>query len=288
MALLPARHATVRVVPPFSVSPDPLFLTAPPITGRTGRPAWASRPLLRVSPASASASASRLAGVEQAPPDPILGVSDAFRACTHPDKLNLGVGAYRTEDLKPYVLDVVREVETNLLTKAEDHEYLPIDGLAAFNAASIQLLLGEDHPAVREGRVTAIQSLSGTGSLRVGAAFVQAWLPGAEAYISNPTWGNHRNIFADAGVAWHYYKYYDPETIGLDFDGMKDDLRRAPDGSVVVLHGCAHNPTGIDPTAAQWEEIADLCQEKKHLPFFDVAYQVRLRWQVEVGRWWVG
>ena len=177
-----------------------------------------------------------------------------------------------------------------------------------------------------QGRVACLQSLSGTGSLRVGAAFIQAWLPGKKMFISNPTWGNHRNIFSDAGLEWEYYRYFDPETIGLDFEGMKEDIGNAPEGSVIVLHGaaratrahcvcaalparrrscavrmgctapcavrdwsrplppvavdpclalagCAHNPTGVDPTKEQWKEIAEVCQSKGHIPFFDVAYQ---------------
>lgn len=217
--------------------------------------------------------ASRLAGVEQAPPDPILGVSEAFKACTDPAKLNLGVGAYRTEELKPYVLNVVKTAEQRILGRNENKEYLSIEGLDSFRKGTVKLLLGEDNPALTENRVATIQSLSGTGSLRVGAAFIARFMPGTSVYLSNPTWGNHRNIFADEGVEWKYYRYFDPNTIGLDFEGMTEDLKAAPNGSVVVLHGCAHNPTGIDPTPEQWEAIAELCIEKGHLPFFDVAYQ---------------
>ncbi|KAI3433584.1 hypothetical protein D9Q98_003395 [Chlorella vulgaris] len=220
-----------------------------------------------------AAAASRLAGVEMAPPDPILGVSVAFNKDTSADKLNLGVGAYRTEDLKPYVLKVVRKAEERMLAKAENKEYLPIEGLAAFNKATMELLLGADSPAIKEQRVACLQSLSGTGSLRVGAAFIAKFMPGTTVYISRPTWGNHKNIFSDAGVEWKEYSYFDAETVGLDFDGMLADLEAAPDGSVVLLHGCAHNPTGVDPTQEQWVKIVDLLQKKKHLPFIDSAYQ---------------
>eukprot|EP01025_Chloroclados_australasicus_P018885 TRINITY_DN2007_c0_g1_i1.p1 TRINITY_DN2007_c0_g1~~TRINITY_DN2007_c0_g1_i1.p1 ORF type:complete len:468 (-),score=59.23 TRINITY_DN2007_c0_g1_i1:667-2070(-) len=216
---------------------------------------------------------SRMDAIEMAPPDPILGVTEAFKADTSPDKLNLGVGAYRTEELQPYVLQVVRKAEEIMLQKNENKEYLPIDGLPAFKKATAELLLGADSPVIAEGRVISIQSLSGTGSLRVGAAFINKFLPGVTVYLSNPTWGNHRNIFADAGVEWKYYRYFDPETVGLDFQGMVADLKEAPDGSVIVLHACAHNPTGIDPTKEQWQQIAEVCREKGHLPFFDVAYQ---------------
>ncbi|KAG2500524.1 hypothetical protein HYH03_001301 [Edaphochlamys debaryana] len=218
--------------------------------------------------------ASRFADVAQAPPDPILGVSEAFKRCTDPKKLNLGVGAYRDENLKPMVLDVVRKAEAKIFAANKDHEYLPIEGLDTFRKATIDLLLGAGHPAIKDDRVAVIQSLSGTGSLRVGAAFIARFLPkGTTVYISNPTWGNHRNIFADENVEWKYYRYFDADTVGLDFKGMVEDLKAAPAGSVVLLHGCAHNPTGVDPTADQWAAIADLCKERNLLPFFDVAYQ---------------
>jgi aspartate aminotransferase len=208
-----------------------------------------------------------------APPDPILGVSEAFKASNSPSKLNLGVGAYRTEELQPLVLEVVKKAEQKMLAAGYNKEYLPIEGLDAFRTATVQLLLGADSKAVKEGRVAVIQALSGTGSLRVGAAFIARFMKGTTVYISNPTWGNHRNIFGDEGVDWKYYRYFDPDTVGLDFAGMLEDLQAAPDGSIVLLHGCAHNPTGIDPTPQQWQQIADLCKAKSHMPFFDVAYQ---------------
>eukprot|EP00887_Chlorella_sp_A99_P005444 scaffold1.g5444.t1 len=233
--------------------------------------------------------ASRLDAVEMAPADPILGVTEAFKRDTHPDKLNLGVGAYRTEELKPLVLKVVRKAEEAMLAKNLDKEYLPVEGLAAFRKATIELLLGADSPAAAEGRVACLQALSGTGGVRMGAAFIERFLPkGTTVYISNPTWSNHLNIFRDAGVPFKQYRracgtgdgarrwYFDPETVGLDFEGMMEDLKAAPDGSVVLLHGCAHNPTGVDPTREQWRAIGELCAAKDHLPFFDVAYQASL------------
>jgi aspartate aminotransferase len=160
-----------------------------------------------------------------------------------------------------------------MLEKGENKEYLPIEGLAAFNKATAELLFGADNPVLKQGRVATLQSLSGTGSLRLAAAFIQRYFPEAKVLISSPTWGNHKNIFNDAKVPWSEYRYYDPKTVGLDFEGMIADIQAAPDGSFVLLHGCAHNPTGIDPTPEQWEKIADVIQEKKHMPFFDVAYQ---------------
>lgn len=216
---------------------------------------------------------SRFDGITMAPPDPILGVSEAFRADTHEMKLNLGVGAYRTEELQPYVLNVVKKAENLMLERGENKEYLPIEGLAAFNKVTAELLFGADNPVIKQQRVATVQGLSGTGSLRLAAALIERYFPGAKVIISSPTWGNHKNIFNDARVPWSEYRYYDPKTVGLDFDGMISDIKAAPEGSFVLLHGCAHNPTGIDPAPEQWATIADVIQEKKHIPFFDVAYQ---------------
>ncbi|VFQ60719.1 unnamed protein product [Cuscuta campestris] len=221
----------------------------------------------------ATVNVSRFEGITMAPPDPILGVSEAFRADTNDLKLNLGVGAYRTEELQPYVLDVVKKAENLMLQNGENKEYLPIEGLAAFNKVTAELLFGADNEVIRQQRVGTVQGLSGTGSLRLAAALIERYFPGSKVLISSPTWGNHKNIFNDARVPWSEYRYYDPKTVGLDFEGMLEDIKAAPEGSFILLHGCAHNPTGIDPTPEQWEKIADLIQEKNHIPFFDVAYQ---------------
>jgi len=247
----------------------PVF--SPPAVSRGAR--RSRRPISRKSSFAPRAGASFLSDVEQAPPDPILGVSVAFRECQNPNKLNLGVGAYRTEALEPYVLDVVKRAEKMMLDAGHDKEYLPMQGLAEFNAATVELLLGKDSEAVRDDRVATVQSLSGTGSLRVGAAFVAKFMPGAKVFLPSPTWGNHKNIFADAGCEWAEYRYYDSKTVGLDLEGMLEDLRAMPQGSVVILHGCAHNPTGVDPTRDEWVTIADVCEKNRLVPFFDVAYQ---------------
>eukprot|EP00210_Caulerpa_lentillifera_P008788 g8384.t1 len=222
---------------------------------------------------AALATTSILESVSQAPPDPILGITEAFKRDDDERKLNLGVGAYRTEELKPYVLNVVKAAEEKMLAKGENKEYLPIDGLPAFKQATATLLFGEDNIVLKEGRVATIQALSGTGALRVGGAFIQRFLPEATIYLSDPTWGNHKAIFTDSGVPWKTYRYFDPKTTGLDFEGMCEDLAEAPTGSIVLLHGCAHNPTGIDPSKEQWSKIAEICETKGLLPFFDVAYQ---------------
>ncbi|CAO2816898.1 unnamed protein product [Amaranthus hypochondriacus] len=235
-------------------------------------PSSKMQPFSRVSMV-ATVNTSRFDGISMAPPDPILGVSEAFKADTDEKKLNLGVGAYRTEELQPYVLNVVKKAENLMLEKGENKEYLPIEGLAAFNKATAELLFGANNAVLKEQRVATVQSLSGTGSLRLAAALIERYFPGAKVLISSPTWGNHKNIFNDARVPWSEYRYYDPKTVGLDFEGMIADIKAAPEGSFILLHGCAHNPTGIDPTPEQWEKIADVIQEKGHFPFFDVAYQ---------------
>ena len=214
-----------------------------------------------------------LENVEQAPPDLVLGITEAFKADTDPNKLNLGVGAYRTEELQPYVLGVVRTAEERMLAANVNKEYLPIEGLASFREATVELLLGRDSKAVKENRVATLQALSGTGSLAVAAQFIHQFMPGKTVYISNPSWPNHKNIFALAGVPHDTYRYFDPKNIALDFDGMVEDISNSPNGSVILLHGCAHNPTGIDPTKEQWAKIADVIEQKGHMPFFDVAYQ---------------
>lgn len=189
-------------------------------------------------------------------------------------KLNLGVGAYRTEEGKPYVLKVVRETEQRLINDlSRNKEYLPINGIPKFNQLSAKLILGEDSPAIREKRVCTAQCLSGTGSLRVGAEFLAKHYSQGTIYIPTPTWGNHPKVFGLGGLAVKSYRYYDPRTRGLDYEGMLEDLRSAPSGVLVLLHACAHNPTGVDPTPEQWEGIRKVIRRKNMMPFFDSAYQ---------------
>eukprot|EP00274_Cyanoptyche_gloeocystis_P004624 CAMPEP_0196654420 /NCGR_PEP_ID=MMETSP1086-20130531/4118_1 /TAXON_ID=77921 /ORGANISM="Cyanoptyche gloeocystis , Strain SAG4.97" /LENGTH=405 /DNA_ID=CAMNT_0041986165 /DNA_START=66 /DNA_END=1283 /DNA_ORIENTATION=+ len=214
---------------------------------------------------------SRFDKVPQAPEDAILGVTIAYNNDKTDTKLNLGVGAYRTEDGKPLVLNVVRKVEEILLK--ENHEYLAIDGLPEFRNLTAKLIFGEDSKLLQEGKVATVQSLSGTGALRVGAAFVEKWLPDVSVYLPTPTWGNHMNIFTHARVPHKKYRYFSNSIRGLDLEGMLADLQAAADGSIVLLHACAHNPTGCDPTRDQWQRIADVMKSKGHLPFFDSAYQ---------------
>lgn len=212
--------------------------------------------------------------LQQAPDDPILGVTIAYNRDQSPVKLNLGVGAYRTEEGKPYVLRVVREAERRLVNDgSQNKEYLSITGIPAFNKLSAKLIFGENSPAISERRVCTAQCLSGTGSLRVGAEFLAMHYAQKTIYIPTPTWGNHTKVFGLGGLQVKNYRYYDPKTRGLDYEGMLQDLKLAPEGVVVLLHACAHNPTGVDPTREQWEGIRQVIRSKNMLPFFDSAYQ---------------
>ncbi|KAL2643080.1 hypothetical protein R1flu_010667 [Riccia fluitans] len=231
---------------------------------------------------------SSFAHVQQAPEDPILGITVAYNKDPNPAKVNLGVGAYRTEEGKPLVLNVVRKAEQKLLAdKSRNKEYLGITGIPDFNKLSAQLILGSDCLAIAEKRVVTVQCLSGTGSLRVGAEFLATHYGGEKIiYVPSPTWGNHLKIFPLGGIQTRTYRYFDPKTKGLDYEGMIEDLRAAPSGAVVLLHACAHNPTGVDPTQEQWEGIRRVIREEKHLlPFFDSAYQGFASGSLDTDAW---
>jgi aspartate aminotransferase len=211
--------------------------------------------------------------VPLSPPDPIFHLTASYVKDTDANKINLGVGAYRDDNGKPWVLPVVKKAEHAIVgDSALDHEYLPIDGLKAFTEASAKLILGKNSPATAEKRVAACQAISGTGAVRLGAEFICRFLKGP-VYISNPTWANHRAIFNDAGLEVFEYPYWDAKKRGLAFDAMIQSLKSAPNNSIILLHPCAHNPTGVDPTREQWAEIATVIREKNHFPFFDCAYQ---------------
>ncbi|TEB31270.1 aspartate aminotransferase [Coprinellus micaceus] len=215
--------------------------------------------------------------VPLAPPDSIFKLTAAYKVDPFPKKVNLGVGAYRDDDNKPWVLPVVKKATARLLNDDTlDHEYLPILGLPEYTAAAAKLILGSESPAISEGRAVSVQTISGTGANHLGALFLSRFYGfngPAKVYLSNPTWANHHAIFRNVGIEPVDYAYYDPKTIGLDFTGFLDTLRNAPDRSVFLLHACAHNPTGVDPTPEQWEAIGDVILEKKHFAFFDCAYQ---------------
>lgn len=218
---------------------------------------------------------STYANVPQGPPDPILGLTEAFNKDTDPRKITLGVGAYRGDDGKPWVLPSVREAEKKLFDQNLNKEYLGIAGLPAFVNKSLEFAYGEKSKPLLEKRIAALQTLSGTGACRVAGDFFRRFklATGNVIYQPNPTWGNHIPIFKDAGMDVQQYRYYDPKTKGLDFKGMLEDLEAKPKGSAFLLHACAHNPTGVDPSLSQWKEISKVMKSKNHIAFFDCAYQ---------------
>ncbi|KAJ8940037.1 hypothetical protein NQ314_010869 [Rhamnusium bicolor] len=213
--------------------------------------------------------------VQLGPPIEVFALSKQYNDDDFEQKVNLGVGAYRTNEGKPWVLPVVRAAEKALANdETLNKEYLPVLGLEAFTTAATKMLLGEDSPAVIQNRAFGVQVLSGTGALRVGAEFLARVLGKKIFYYSNPTWGNHKLVFKNAGfVEGREYRYWSEKNRGLDFEGFITDLRNAPEHSVIILHACAHNPTGSDPTEEQWIQIADVIREKRLFPFFDSAYQ---------------
>ena len=202
------------------------------------------------------------------PEDPILGLRDRYIADPHPSKLSVAVGAYRTEEGKPLVLECVREAEAALLAAGDNKEYLPVDGLLAAHEAAARLVLGDAY----SDRVYSAQTLSGTGGLSLAARVVGAKTPGATVYVPAPTWPIHYDVFRAAGLEVASYRYYDASTCALDFGGLCADLEALPLGAAVVLHACAHNPTGADPTPEQWRAVGAIVQRRRLLPIFDVAY----------------
>lgn len=201
-------------------------------------------------------------------------MTEAFKADKDPRKINLGVGAYRDGNGKPYVLSSVKSAEDLIALENPDKEYLPISGLPEFTKAAAKLAYGADSQPLKQSAIAVVQSISGTGALRIGGAFLQRFFPHAKAiYIPTPSWGNHTSIFRDSGLEVKQYRYFDKKTVGLDFEGMKADLQSMPPNSIVLLHACAHNPTGVDPTPEQWVELSSLIAEKSLFPFFDMAYQ---------------
>lgn len=216
---------------------------------------------------------SPFAHIEQAPPDPIIGLTEAFSQDTNPAKVNLGVGVYQDAHGKIPVLRVVRTAEARYYEQEATKSYLPIEGLAACNNAVQELLFGADSQVIAEGRAVTVQGLGGTGSLKIGADFLRRFLPDAQIWISNPSWENHQMLFETAGFKVNSYPYYDPETHGLNFNGMLETLKTLPAQSIVVLHACCHNPTGVDLSNEQWALVIDVIKQRGLVPFLDFAYQ---------------
>ena len=203
-----------------------------------------------------------------APADPILGVTEAFVADTSPKKVNLGVGVYTDDDGKIPVLECVRHAESERLKSAPARGYLPIDGLAAYDQAVQTLVFGAE-----SNSIVTVQALGGTGGLKIGADFLKQINPAAEVWISEPSWENHRQLFEAAGFKVNSYRYYDPKTRGLDVLGMQQSLNAIPAGSIVVLHTCCHNPTGVDLRPEDWSSVVEIVRSRGLVPFLDLAYQ---------------
>lgn len=216
---------------------------------------------------------SRWSCVPPAAPDSILGIANLYRKDPEKKKLNLSVGAYRDDNGNPTILRVVRKVEQEA---APDHEYIPMAGIPSFCQAAVKLILSDKAQSIIDKRVVTVQSLSGTGALRVGAEFLSKFYRPTEktsVYIPRPSWGNHRKVFESAGLQVSEYKYFDPVSCVVDSKGLIDDLKNIPFHSIIVLHACAHNPTGADPSEELWKQILSVVMERQLLVFFDSAYQ---------------
>jgi len=216
---------------------------------------------------------SLFSAVEMAPRDPILGLNEAFNSDTRPNKVNLGVGVYYNEDGRIPLLRAVAEAEQARIAAHAPRGYLPIEGIAAYDGAVQKMLFGADSALLADGRVVTIQALGGTGALKVGADFLKRLLPDATVAISNPSWENHRALFESAGFPVHQYAYYDAASHGVDRAGMLADLKALPARSIIVLHACCHNPTGVDLGIDDWKQVIEALREKDHIPFVDIAYQ---------------
>jgi aromatic-amino-acid transaminase len=216
---------------------------------------------------------SLFSAVEMAPRDPILGLNEQFNADTNPNKVNLGVGVYFDENGKLPLLQCVQAAEKGMLEAPKPRGYLPIDGIAAYDAGVKALVFGADSEPVSSGRVATIQALGGTGGLKVGADFLQHLNPNAKVLISDPSWENHRGLFSEAGFTVESYPYYDAATRGVNFDGMLGALNAAAPGTVIVLHACCHNPTGYDISPAQWDQVVAAVKARGLVAFLDMAYQ---------------
>lgn len=216
---------------------------------------------------------SPFSSLPMAPRDPILGLNEAFAADPRPTKVNLGVGVYSDDNGKVPLLAAVKLAEQQRTEAAPARGYLPIDGLAGYNLAVQTLLFGADSPLVSQQRVATVQALGGTGALKVGADLLKRFVPDAQVWISDPSWENHRALFESAGFTVNTYPYYDADSHGVRFDAMLQTLRAMPAQSIVVLHACCHNPTGVDLTADQWAQVVKACIDGKLIPFIDMAYQ---------------
>ena len=216
---------------------------------------------------------SLFSAVEMAPRDPILGLNEQFNADTNPNKVNLGVGVYFDENGKLPLLQCVQAAEKAMMDSPKPRGYLPIDGIAAYDAGVKSLVFGADSETVKSGRVATVQAIGGTGGLKVGADFLKRLNPHAKVLISDPSWENHRALFTEAGFTVETYPYYDADKRGVNFDGMLAALNGAAPGTIIVLHACCHNPTGYDITSEQWDQVVAAVKAKNLTAFLDLAYQ---------------
>jgi aromatic-amino-acid transaminase len=217
--------------------------------------------------------ATLLSDVEMAPRDPIIGILELFNANTNPQKVNLGIGVYTDDAGKVPLLECVRRADRAILEDPAPWNYLPIDGLAAYDKAVQGLVFGADSAVVKEGRGVTVQALGGTGGLKIGTDFLRRINPGAGVWISDPSWENHRALFETAGFKVDSYPYYDASTHGVNFPAMATALEKLPPRSIVVLHACCHNPTGYDLTPDQWTRVIEIVKARELVPFLDIAYQ---------------
>jgi aromatic-amino-acid transaminase len=222
---------------------------------------------------TSTATASLFSAIDMAPRDPILGITEAFNADTNPAKINLGVGVYYDDNGKVPLLECVQKAENKLMEQQAPRTYLPIEGLAQYDKAVQELVFGVDSPVIQEKRAITVQALGGTGGLKIGADFLKRFAPNSEVFISDPSWENHRALFESAGFVVNHYSYYDPKTHGVNFDGMLTSLKNMPEGSIVLLHACCHNPTGADLTQEQWGQVIEAVKAGGLVPFLDMAYQ---------------
>lgn len=213
--------------------------------------------------------------IKELPPDPLFGLKARYVADARDDKVDLGIGAYRDNSGKPWILPAVRKAERKLIdSPGYNHEYLLITGYEPFLVEAAKVILGSDSPAIKAGSVVSQQSLSGTGALHLAGSFLKTFYAGNPTiFLSKPTWANHNQIFTSLGLDVQTYPYWDAENKKLDIDGYLRAIDSAPKGSIFLLHACAHNPTGLDPTGEEWDAILKAIARNKHVPLFDSAYQ---------------
>ncbi len=205
--------------------------------------------------------------------DPILALLEVFQADPRPHKVNLGIGIYFDDQGRIPVMQAVREAEARVVAAGGAKSYLPIEGHAAMRREVQALLFGREAEVTASGRAVTVQTVGSSGGLKVGADFLARWFPGSAVWVSDPTWDNHRSMFEGAGIAVHTYPYYDPAGGGVRFDAMREAIAALPPRSVVLLHACCHNPTGVDLTRAQWDELVPLLRDRGLIAYLDLAYQ---------------